>query len=94
MSWLERIDEREARRVAKAIAAGAVETRDLAEDHLTQFAKQARAIAEPRLHEAAERLRAGAILPLLPLCAGLAPDVAWPYLERAADAVERAQLQR
>jgi hypothetical protein len=57
MSWLERIDEREARRVAKAIAAGALETRDLAEDHLTQFAKQARAIAEPRLHEAADYIR-------------------------------------
>jgi hypothetical protein len=57
MSWLERIDEREARRVAKALTAGAVETRDLAQDHLTQFARQARAIAEPRLHEAADYLR-------------------------------------
>lgn len=57
MSWLDRIDERQARRVAKAIAAGAMETRDLAEDHLTQFAQQARAIAEPRLHEAAEFVR-------------------------------------
>ena len=33
---------------------------------------------------------AGTILPLLPLCGGLAPDVAWPYLSRAADAVDRA----
>ena len=57
MSWLDRIDEREARRVAKAIAAGAMETRDLAEDHLTQFAHQARAIAEPRLHDAADFVR-------------------------------------
>lgn len=57
MSWLERIDEREARRVAKAIAAGALETRDLAQDHLSQFAEQARAIAEPRLHDAADYLR-------------------------------------
>jgi hypothetical protein len=57
MSWLDRIDEREARRVAKAIAAGAMETRDLAEDHLAQFAKQARAVAEPRLHEAADFVR-------------------------------------
>jgi ElaB/YqjD/DUF883 family membrane-anchored ribosome-binding protein len=57
MSWLDRIDEREARRVAKAIAAGAMETRDLAEDHLSQFAKQARAVAEPRLHEAADFVR-------------------------------------
>ena len=57
MSWLERIDEREARRIAKAIAAGAMETRDLAEDHLSQFAKRARAIAEPRLHDAAGFVR-------------------------------------
>ena len=57
MSWLERIDEREARRVAKAIAAGAMQTRDLAEDHLTHFAKQARAIAEPRWHDAADFVR-------------------------------------
>ena len=57
MSWLDHIDEREARRVAKAIAAGAMETRDLAEDHLGQFARQARAIAEPRFHEAADFVR-------------------------------------
>jgi hypothetical protein len=31
------------------------------------------------------------ILPLLPLCGGLAPSIAWPYLERAADAVARAR---
>ncbi len=30
--------------------------------------------------EATEIVRAGGILPLLPLCGGLAPDVAWPYL--------------
>ena len=41
--------------------------------------------------DATELVRAGAILPLLPLCAGLAPDIAWPYLHRAADAVERAR---
>lgn len=57
MSWLEHIDDREARRIGKAIAAGAMETRGLAEDHLTKFAHQARAIAEPRLHDAAEFVR-------------------------------------
>ncbi|MEO7223622.1 MAG: hypothetical protein ABIY37_14225 [Devosia sp.] len=57
MSWLEHIDEREARRFAKALNAGAMETRDYAQDHLSQFAKQARAVAEPRLHEAADYLR-------------------------------------
>lgn len=40
--------------------------------------------------EAADLVRAGGVLPLLPLCAGLAPEVAWPYLERAAAAVARA----
>jgi alkanesulfonate monooxygenase SsuD/methylene tetrahydromethanopterin reductase-like flavin-dependent oxidoreductase (luciferase family) len=41
--------------------------------------------------EAAARVRAGAPLPLLPLCGGLPPTVAWPYLERAADATTRAR---
>jgi ElaB/YqjD/DUF883 family membrane-anchored ribosome-binding protein len=57
MSWLERIDEQNARRLARSLAAGASDTRELAQDHLTQFAKQARAVAEPRLHEAADYLR-------------------------------------
>jgi hypothetical protein len=42
------------------------------------------------IDEAAELVRAGTVLPLLPLCGGLAPDVAWPYLARAAEAVDRA----
>ena len=41
--------------------------------------------------EAIERIRSGAILPLLPLCAGLDPEIAWAYLRRAVDAVERAR---
>jgi ElaB/YqjD/DUF883 family membrane-anchored ribosome-binding protein len=57
MSWLERIDERDARRLGRSLVASARETRDIAQDHLTQFAEQARAIAEPRLHEAADYLR-------------------------------------
>lgn len=40
--------------------------------------------------DAVDLVRGGTILPLLPLCGGLAPAVAWPYLERAADAVARA----
>jgi alkanesulfonate monooxygenase SsuD/methylene tetrahydromethanopterin reductase-like flavin-dependent oxidoreductase (luciferase family) len=40
--------------------------------------------------EAADLVRAGGRLPLLPLAGGLAPDVAWPYLERAARAVALA----
>lgn len=38
--------------------------------------------------EAADYVRGGRLLPLHPLCGGLPPDVAWPYLERAAAAHE------
>lgn len=40
--------------------------------------------------EATEYVRGGRPLPLHPLCGGIAPDVAWPYLERAATAAARA----
>jgi alkanesulfonate monooxygenase SsuD/methylene tetrahydromethanopterin reductase-like flavin-dependent oxidoreductase (luciferase family) len=40
--------------------------------------------------EAAAYIRNGQPLPLLPLCGGVPPDVAWPYLERAVMATERA----
>ncbi|BCZ23856.1 LLM class flavin-dependent oxidoreductase [Mycobacterium senriense] len=36
--------------------------------------------------EAVDYVRGGQLLPLHPLCGGVAPDVAWPYLERAAAA--------
>jgi alkanesulfonate monooxygenase SsuD/methylene tetrahydromethanopterin reductase-like flavin-dependent oxidoreductase (luciferase family) len=36
--------------------------------------------------EAVDYVRGGRLLPLHPLCGGVAPDVAWPYLERAAAA--------
>lgn len=36
--------------------------------------------------EALDYVRGGQLLPLHPLCGGVAPDVAWPYLERAAAA--------
>jgi alkanesulfonate monooxygenase SsuD/methylene tetrahydromethanopterin reductase-like flavin-dependent oxidoreductase (luciferase family) len=41
--------------------------------------------------EATEYVRGGRLLPLHPLCGGVPPEVAWPYLERAAAAVARAQ---
>jgi alkanesulfonate monooxygenase SsuD/methylene tetrahydromethanopterin reductase-like flavin-dependent oxidoreductase (luciferase family) len=41
--------------------------------------------------EAAARAREGNMLPLLPLCGGLSPNVAWPYLERAVTAVAQAR---
>src|SRR4051812_47530312 len=34
--------------------------------------------------EAVDYMRTGQALPLAPLCGGLPPDLAWPYLERAA----------
>ena len=40
--------------------------------------------------EATELVRADTVLPLLPLCGGLPPEIAWGYLERAAEAVVRA----
>jgi alkanesulfonate monooxygenase SsuD/methylene tetrahydromethanopterin reductase-like flavin-dependent oxidoreductase (luciferase family) len=42
------------------------------------------------IDEAAAYIRSGKPLPLLPLCAGVPPDMAWPYLERAVMATERA----
>jgi alkanesulfonate monooxygenase SsuD/methylene tetrahydromethanopterin reductase-like flavin-dependent oxidoreductase (luciferase family) len=42
-------------------------------------------------HEATELVGQGRTLPLLPLCAGLAPEVAWPYLERALAVVADAR---
>ena len=52
--------------------------------------KTDRAYRVVNVDEATEIVRAGGILPLLPLCGGLAPDIAWPYLERTAEAVARA----
>jgi alkanesulfonate monooxygenase SsuD/methylene tetrahydromethanopterin reductase-like flavin-dependent oxidoreductase (luciferase family) len=43
------------------------------------------------VEQAVGRLRQGSVLPLLPLCGGVAPAVAWPYLERAAEAVAGAR---
>jgi alkanesulfonate monooxygenase SsuD/methylene tetrahydromethanopterin reductase-like flavin-dependent oxidoreductase (luciferase family) len=39
--------------------------------------------------EATEFVRDGRLLPLHPLCGGAPPDIAWPYLERAAAASAR-----
>jgi hypothetical protein len=40
--------------------------------------------------EASSYIRNGKPLPLLPLCGGIPPELAWPYLERAVMATERA----
>ena len=39
--------------------------------------------------QAVDHVRRGRSLPLLPLCAGIPPKVAWPYLESAVSAVAR-----
>ena len=41
------------------------------------------------IDEAVDYMRGGQALPLAPLCGGVPPDVAWPYLERAAEAAAR-----
>jgi alkanesulfonate monooxygenase SsuD/methylene tetrahydromethanopterin reductase-like flavin-dependent oxidoreductase (luciferase family) len=43
--------------------------------------------------EATGYVRGGQPLPLHPLCGGIPPDVAWPYLELAGAAAARAQQQ-
>jgi hypothetical protein len=37
--------------------------------------------------EATERVRKGEVLNLSPLCGGVPPEIAWPYLKRAAEVV-------
>jgi alkanesulfonate monooxygenase SsuD/methylene tetrahydromethanopterin reductase-like flavin-dependent oxidoreductase (luciferase family) len=39
------------------------------------------------VQEAIAHLQGGGMLTLAPLCGGLPPDIAWPYLERVANAV-------
>jgi alkanesulfonate monooxygenase SsuD/methylene tetrahydromethanopterin reductase-like flavin-dependent oxidoreductase (luciferase family) len=41
--------------------------------------------------EATEIVKRGMPLMLMPLCGGIPPEIAWPYLEHAADVVQRAQ---
>jgi alkanesulfonate monooxygenase SsuD/methylene tetrahydromethanopterin reductase-like flavin-dependent oxidoreductase (luciferase family) len=43
------------------------------------------------LDDAVAQVRGGASLQLHPLCGGMPPDLAWPYLERASVAVSRAR---
>jgi hypothetical protein len=43
------------------------------------------------IDDAVAQIRGGASLQLHPLCGGMPPDLAWPYLERAAVATARAR---
>ncbi|KUI32563.1 luciferase [Mycobacterium sp. IS-1742] len=68
-------------------------------DHSVASISSARTVSDLREHggpyriltldEAAAYVRSGRLLPLLPLCGGVPPEVAWPYLERAAIASGR-----
>lgn len=42
--------------------------------------------------EAVEMVRGGDVLHLAPLCGGIPPKIAWPYLERAAEVVAAADV--
>jgi len=53
-------------------------------DSVTELRESAGPYRVFTLSEAADYMSKGRPLPLLPLCGGLPPDVAWPYLERAA----------
>jgi hypothetical protein len=43
--------------------------------------------------EAAARVRAGEIINLSPLCGGLPPELAWPYLKRVGEGVMSEAVQ-
>ena len=54
MAWLDRINERETRRLAKDLQHTALQTRDMAQEHLGQFAHQASAVARRTAHDVAD----------------------------------------
>lgn len=70
------------------------------EDHVASISR-ANSVADLRAEngayriltaaEATGRLKDGKSLGLLPLCGGMPPQIAWPYLERAAQAITAAR---
>lgn len=52
-------------------------------------AQSAYAVLTP--DDAVAKIRSGVVLALHPLCGGMPPELAWPYLERAALATDRAR---
>lgn len=65
MAWLDHMNERDARRLARSLKRNALETRDAAQEHLAEFAhkagdiagRTARELADYGRHEAAETAR-------------------------------------
>jgi alkanesulfonate monooxygenase SsuD/methylene tetrahydromethanopterin reductase-like flavin-dependent oxidoreductase (luciferase family) len=63
-------------------SAGISEARSIDELRATSHSHKIMTVAE-----AVEKIRGGEILNLSPLCGGLPPDIAWPYLKRVAHTV-------
>lgn len=57
MSWLDRIDETETRRLVRALGRTAARGGEAAQDQVQDFARQAKAMAEPALHQAVDFVR-------------------------------------
>jgi len=51
MPWLERLNDRQTRRLTRNLKSYAVQTRDLAQDHLSDFGDQARGLAKTAAHQ-------------------------------------------
>lgn len=63
MPWLERLNDYKGRHLARQLSRSAMETRQLARDHLQQFAHDAGEVAGRATHELADYARAeGAVL--------------------------------
>jgi alkanesulfonate monooxygenase SsuD/methylene tetrahydromethanopterin reductase-like flavin-dependent oxidoreductase (luciferase family) len=60
-------------------------------DSVDELRSTAGPYAVMTIDDAVAYIRSGASLPLHPLCGGMPPDIAWPYLERASVAVSRAR---
>jgi len=59
-------------------------------DELRALSRSHRIYSVP---EAVERVRAGEIINLSPLCGGLPPELAWPYLKRVGEVVMSEVVQ-
>src|SRR3569623_2577289 len=51
MPWLDRLNDRQTRRLARDLRSHAIQTRDLAQDHLQEFSGQARDISRSAAHQ-------------------------------------------
>ena len=77
MAWLDLINERETRRLAKELQQTALQTRDMVQERLGQFAHQASAVSNRTAHDVADYGRHHG--------AEIARDTLVPYAYRAGD---------